>query len=371
MSLASALVAGALRRLEPERAHEATLRALELGLAPRGAADDPVLATELCGLHLANPVGLAAGFDKDARVFPAMFHLGFGLVECGTVTPRPQAGNPRPRLFRLPQERAVINRMGFNNAGLDAFAARVTPWDRAAGAPLTLPPRAARRDRAAGALVANIGANKDSADRVGDYVTGLERLWPLADGLTVNVSSPNTPGLRALQSGAALDELGERLAAARARLRREAGGDGPPLFLKVAPDLDEGEIEAIAGRAARHGFDALVVSNTTSARPPGLAGRHAGETGGLSGAPLAGRAAAVLRLFAAALADGPVRLVAAGGIASGADALARIRAGASAVQLYTALVYAGPGLVAEIKRDLAARLRAEGFGSVREAVGAG
>ena len=358
MSVPAQAAAAALRRLPPEMAHELTLRALELGLGPRAGEDDPALATEAAGLRLPNPLGLAAGFDKDARVSAPLLRAGFGWVEAGTVTPHPQAGNPRPRLFRLPEDRAVINRMGFNNGGLDAYAARL-----------------ARRDRRAGVVVANIGANKDSADRIGDYVLGLESLWGLADGFTVNVSSPNTPGLRALQSAEALDELGGRLAEARARLG--GGGRGAPLFLKVAPDLDEAEVEAVADRAAAHGFDGLVVSNTTVARPDDLRGAARGEAGGLSGAPLFARSTAVLRLFAEALAErrtstgARLVLVAAGGVASGADALAKLRAGACAVQLYTALVYGGPALAATIKADLLARLRAEGFRSVAEAVGAG
>ena len=350
MSGLSALGAAALRRLPAETAHEATLRALELGLGPRATADDPALAVEVAGLRLPNPVGLAAGFDKDARVSGPLLRAGFGWVEAGTVTPRPQAGNPRPRLFRLAEDEAVINRMGFNNGGLDAYAARL-----------------GRRDRRAGVVVANIGANKDAADRIDDYVAGLERLWALADGFTVNVSSPNTPGLRALQSAAALDELGERLASARRRLR----GEGPdrPLFLKVAPDLDDAAIEAIAGRAHAHGFDGLVVSNTTVERPESLRGAAKGEAGGLSGAPLFARSTAVLRRFAEALGalPGPrLALVGVGGVASGADAWAKLRAGADTVQLYTALAYAGPALVGEIKRDLLARMRAEGFRAVRD-----
>ena len=355
MSAVHRLGAAALRRLDPERGHALALLALEAGLGPRDRSPaDPVLRTRVAGLELANPVGLAAGFDKDARVPRQMARAGFGFVECGTVTPRPQAGNPRPRMFRLREDRAVINRLGFNNGGLDAFAARL----------------AARAETGA-PVVANIGANKDASDRVGDYVAGFERLWPLADGITVNVSSPNTPGLRALQTADALDELGERLAGARARLRGEAAGAGPPLFLKVAPDLDAAEIEAIAVRAVRHGFDALVVSNTTVERPAALSSAQAGEAGGLSGAPLFARSTRVLAEFAQALRGGPVQLIGVGGVGGGADALAKIRAGARAVQLYTALAYAGPALVAEIKRDLALRLRAEGFASVEEAVGTG
>ena len=358
MSALAQAGAAALRRLPPETAHELTLRALEVGLGPRAEADDPALAVEVAGLRLPNPLGLAAGFDKDARVSNALLHAGFGWVEAGTVTPQPQAGNPRPRLFRLREDRAVINRLGFNNGGLDAYAARL-----------------ARRDRATGAVVANIGANKDSPDRIGDYVLGLERLWGLADGFTVNISSPNTPGLRALQSTAALDELGGRLAERRDRLR--GAERGPPVLLKVAPDLDEAEVEAIADRTLAHGFDGLVVSNTTLDRPDTLRGATRAEAGGLSGAPLFARSTAVLRLFAQALAGrrtaagARVALVGAGGVASGADALVKLRAGADAVQLYTALVYGGPALAVRIKADLLARVRAEGFRSVGEAVGTG
>ena len=359
MSLPAALadLAGAgLRRLEPERAHELGLRALEAGLgpsAPAGASDG--LAVRLAGLDLPNPIGLAAGFDKDARVPAALLRAGFGWVECGTVTPLPQAGNPAPRLFRLTEERAVINRLGFNNGGLEAFCGRM-----------------ARRDRAAGIVGANLGANKDSVDRMADYVAGLVRVWPLADHVTVNVSSPNTPGLRALQGAGALDELGGRLAEARAALRLGAGGAaGPPLFLKIAPDLDAGEIVMIVERARAHGFDGLVVSNTTVSRPDGLRGAAAGEAGGLSGAPLFARSTAVLREAAGAARGTGLVLVAAGGVASGADVLAKLRAGASAVQLYTALAYAGPGVVPRMLRDLRQRLQAEGFGSVAEAAGAG
>ncbi len=350
-----ALAASALQRLDAERAHELGLRALEAGLAPRAPADvNAGLGVRLAGLDLPSPIGLAAGFDKDARAPAALIAMGFGWVECGTVTPQPQPGNPRPRIFRLPDERAVINRLGFNNGGLDAFAARL-----------------ARRDRARGVVGANIGANKDSADRVGDYVQGLRRVWALVDHVTVNISSPNTPGLRALQGADALDELGERLAQARGSLRAEAGGrTGPPLFLKIAPDLEGAEVEAIVGRAARHGFDGLVVSNTTVARPRGLRGAAAGEAGGLSGAPLFARSTEVLRDAALAARGTGLVLVAAGGIATGGDVLAKLRAGASAVQLYTALVYGGPGLVARVARDLRQRLQAEGFRSVAEAVGA-
>ena len=352
----SSLATAGLRRLEPEQAHGLALAALQAGLGPRAMPEpDDLLRTRIIGLDLPSPIGLAAGFDKDARVPAAMLRAGFGWVECGTVTPLAQAGNPRPRLFRLPEHRAVINRLGFNNGGLEAFADRL-----------------ARRDRAQGVVGANIGANKDSADRIGDYVTGLNRVWPLADHVTVNVSSPNTAGLRALQSAQALDELGARLATARAVLRAGAGGaSGPPLLLKIAPDLDALEIEALVQRASRHGFDGLIVSNTTVSRPSDLTGPAAGEAGGLSGAPLFALSTRVLAEVAAAARGTGLTLVAAGGVGSGADVLAKLRAGASAVQLYTALVYAGPGLVPRLARELRQRLQADGFRTVAEAVGAG
>ena len=336
------LATRALHALEPENAHRAAIQGLKLGLGPRPAgADDPILATRLAGLDLPNCIGLAAGFDKDAEVPDAMLAAGFGFVECGTVTPLPQTGNPRPRLFRLTEDRAVINRMGFNNRGLEAFAARLAGRRRG------------------GIVGANIGANKDAADRIADYVTGLKRVAELCDYVTVNISSPNTPGLRALQTRAALDDLLGRLAEVR------AGQDArPPVFLKVAPDLDAEEPGEIAAAVRRHGFDGIIVSNTTVARPSTLTSPQAGEAGGLSGAPLFGPSTTVLRAFREADADIP--LIGVGGIASGADAYAKLRAGADAVQIYSALVYEGPNLVRRIKRELAALLKAEGLGSVMD-----
>jgi dihydroorotate dehydrogenase len=335
-----------MRLLEPEDAHSAAILALRLGLGPKAPSDDPVLAGALAGVPVPNVVGLAPGFDKNAAVFGPMLRAGFGFVECGTVTPEAQRGNPRPRLFRLTEDRAVINRMGFNNGGLETFVGRL-----AGGGP--------------GVVGANIGANKDSADRIGDYVEGLTTLWGRAAYLTVNISSPNTPGLRALQTKAALDELLGRLAEARAALPAERAA---PIFLKVAPDLESGEVEAIVEACVTHGLSGIIVSNTTVSRPP-LRSRFRDEAGGLSGAPLAPLAAARLAEFARAAA-GRLALVAVGGIASGAEAYARIRAGACAVQLYSALVFEGPGLVTRIKRDLAQRLQADGFRSVTEAIGA-
>jgi len=339
------LATRALHRLDPENAHRAAILGLKLSFGPRARGrDDPILATRIAGLALPNCVGLAAGFDKDAEVPDAMLAAGFGFVECGTVTPLPQVGNPRPRLFRLSEDQAVINRMGFNNQGLAPFARHL----------------AERRRQ--GVVGANIGANKDASDRIADYVTGLNRVAGLCDYITVNVSSPNTPGLRALQTRAALDELLGRLAEAR-----NAQAVRPPVFLKVAPDLDAEEPGEIATAVRRHGFDGIIVSNTTLDRPATLRSPWAGEAGGLSGAPLFQRSTDMLRAFRQA--DATLPLIGVGGIASGADAYAKIRAGADAVQLYSALVYAGPGLVSEIKRDLAARLRAGGFASVAEASG--
>ncbi|MDP1600835.1 quinone-dependent dihydroorotate dehydrogenase [Phenylobacterium sp.] len=339
------IAARVLHVLDPEDAHRFTIRALQAGLGPGSGADDPILATEVAGLRLPNCVGLAPGFDKNAEVFGPMLRAGFGFVECGTVTPLPQAGNPRPRLFRLSEDQAVINRMGFNNEGLEAFAGRLAR-------------------RGPGIVGANIGANKEAEDRIGDYVTGLTRLWGLASYFTINISSPNTPGLRALQTKAALEELLGRLAQARDGLPAEGR---VPMFLKVAPDLEDGEVEAIVETVVANGLHGIIVSNTTITRPS-LASKHAGEAGGLSGAPLTQLSTQMLGLFHHAAA-GRVALIGAGGIGSGEDAYAKLRAGASAVQLYSAMVYGGPGLVTRIKRDLAACLRRDGFASVAAAVG--
>lgn len=346
------VAARALHAFDPEDAHGLAIKGLKAGLGPRDVGpDDPILSIQLAGLSLPNCIGLAAGFDKNAEVPDAMLAAGFGFVEAGTVTPLAQAGNPRPRLFRLTQDRAVINRMGFNNEGLEPFARRLS----------------ARKGRG-GVVGANIGANKDATDRIQDYVTGLTRLWGLSDYFTANISSPNTPGLRALQTKAALEELLGRLAETRASLKAQSGQDYP-IFLKVAPDLEDGEVEAIVGTVVAAGLDAIIVSNTTIARPETLKSPFAGESGGLSGAPLLTASTDVLKRFHAA-AGGRVALIGAGGVASGADAYAKIRAGAQAVQLYSALVYGGPGLVVRIKRELAARLRADGFVAVQDAVGA-
>jgi dihydroorotate dehydrogenase len=343
MSGVTDIGAALLRRLDPETAHGLAIRALQAIPLPKPAADDPVLTTTIAGLRLPNPVGLAAGLDKNGEALGGLSKLGFGFVECGSVTPVAQDGNPRPRLFRLTEDRAIINRMGFNNAGLEAFAGRLG-------------------DRSRGPVVgANLGANKDTEDRAADYVAGLERLDGLADYFTINISSPNTPGLRALQGREALDDLLGRVAEARPKVAKRS-----PVFLKIAPDLTAAEIAMIVEAALAHGVDALIVSNTTLDRP-GLRSPDAGEAGGLSGAPLRDRALNALR-DAAGASGGRLPLIGVGGIASGEDAYARIRAGASAIQLYSALIYEGPGLIGRIKRDLAQRLRADGFSSISEAV---
>lgn len=334
-----------LRRLDPEVAHGLAIKALAWTPLPPARIDDPILATDIAGLKLSNPVGLAAGLDKNGEALRGLSRLGFGFVECGSVTPRPQDGNPRPRLFRLSEDRAVINRMGFNNAGLEAFAARLArrPADAVVGA--------------------NLGANKDTEDKAADYVAGLHRLAGLADYFTINISSPNTPGLRALQGRAALDDLLGRIAEARTP-------GGGPVFLKIAPDLTVTEIGMIVEATLAHGIDGLIVSNTTLDRPDSLRSPQRHEAGGLSGAPLKARARLALRAAAEAGA-GRLPLIAVGGIDSGAEAYTRIRAGASAVQLYSALIYDGPGLVGRIKRDLAQRLRSDGFSTIQEAIQAG
>ena len=343
MTIAFAALKPLLFALDPETAHGLTLAALKTGLVPAAPADDPILATRFAGLALPNPIGLAAGFDKDAEVPDAMLKLGFGFVECGSVTPRPQPGNPKPRLFRLVEDGAVINRFGFNSHGVEFAHARLE----------------ARQGRP-GVVGINLGANKDGDDRTGDYVTGLRALAPLASYVTVNISSPNTPGLRSLQDGAALADLIARAMAARGNL-------AVPLFIKVAPDQGADDWATIARACIDGGVDGLIVSNTTITRPR-LISRHGGEAGGLSGAPLKPLAQAALQRFRAET-GGALPLIAVGGIASGQDAYDRIRAGASAVQLYSALVYQGPGLVRRIKGELAALLRRDGFASVSAAVG--
>ena len=332
-----------LRRLDPERAHGLALAALSLGLAGRApASDDAGLGVRAMGLAFANPIGIAAGFDKDARVMRPLARLGFGFVEAGTVTPRPQPGNPKPRLFRLPEEGAVINRMGFNNDGLDAFEARLRRLR--AGPPLGVP------------LGANLGINKDGADPPLDYAHGVQRLASLADYLVINLSSPNTPGLRDLQRVERLGTLLDAVVSARGPLRT-------PLLVKLAPDLETASLGGIVETAIAAGIDGLIVSNTLLARPPTLAGRHAGESGGLSGRPLRARATEMLAEISR-LSAGRLTLIGSGGIETGADVLARLRAGADLVQVYTSFAYDGPGLLCRLKRELRQALRDGGLASL-------
>jgi dihydroorotate dehydrogenase len=351
--------------LDAERAHRLTIRALRAVPAGLPPPTDPVLAIEVAGLDFPNPIGLAAGFDKDGEVFRQMLGFGFGFVEVGTLTPRPQAGNPKPRLFRLREDRAVINRMGFNNGGFDALEAR-PPLRRSTLGQLNFK----LSGRNSGRVGINIGANKDSPDRIADYVEGVRRMSRQGVWLTINVSSPNTPGLRGLQDEGALREL---LAAVR-QARDEVSPPlrdfprFPLLFLKIAPDLEPEEIDSVARAAIEGGIDALIVANTTVSRPP-LRSKHAGESGGLSGAPLKDLALQRLKDFRAAT-GGALPLIAVGGIENGVDAYARIRAGASLVQLYTALVYQGPGVARSIAGELRLLLRRDGFATLAEAVGA-
>jgi len=339
-----------LRLLPPETAHRASIAALRTGIAPsRPESDAPSLGISLWGRRFPNPIGLAAGFDKNAEVPDAMLRFGFGFVETGTVTPRPQPGNPKPRMFRLVEDHALVNRLGFNNEGLDVARARL----------------AARRGRA-GLVGANLGKNRDSAEAVADYVAGVRALAGFADYLVVNVSSPNTPGLRDLQRKASLLALISALKSARAEA---TPSDPPPLLLKIAPDLTQDERAEIAEAALESGIDGLVISNTTVARPAELRSRHAHESGGLSGKPLFA-VSTVLVGEMRRLTRNRLPLIGVGGIASAADAYAKIRAGASLVQLYTALIYEGPGLVLRIKRDLAGFLARDGFASIGDAVGA-
>ena len=335
--------------LPPETAHAVAITTLRLRTGRLGGGrpgPDPRLATRIGPLHLDNPIGLAAGFDKDARAVRGTFDLGFGFVEVGGVTPRPQPGNPRPRVFRLTRHGALINRLGLNSAGQAVVAARLA---------------ALRRRAMPGPIGVNLGFNKDSPQPIDDYVSGATTLAPLADFLTVNVSSPNTPGLRDLQKPEALGDL---LAAVRSAL---ADGPQPALLVKIAPDLDEAAERAVAQIVLAAGVDALVVGNTTIARPADLPAWAQSQAGGLSGRPLADRATAQIAQMAR-LTDRAVPIIGVGGVASGADAYAKIRAGAAAVQLYTALVFHGPGLVRRIIRDLAGLLARDGL-RVADAVG--
>ena len=342
-TLASAVIP-LLRWMDPERAHLLALRALRSGLAGRDRrADDPALAVDAMGLHFSNPIGLAAGFDKNALAAAALMRLGFGFVETGTVTPRPQFGNPLPRLFRLEADRAVINRNGFNNDGLDAYLARF-------GAVPTGPVP----------LGANVGINKDNADPERDYPALIAAVATRASYIVINVSSPNTPGLRDLQSEARLKSI---LAAVNRAVPQR-----PPLLVKIAPDLADAGIAAVVETCVSGGVQGLIVSNTTISRPSGLRSANAQQAGGLSGAPLFTLSTRVLAKTYL-LARGRLALIGVGGVRTGAHALTKIQAGADLVQLYSEFAYAGPVLIPRLKRELLTALRQQGFANVREAVG--
>ncbi len=335
-----------LRGLDPESAHRLTIKALSVLGSRRPPADDPRLTVRAFGLEFPNPIGLAAGFDKNAEVPRAMLGLGFGFVEVGSITPRPQSGNARPRIFRLEEDRAVINRLGFNNQGIEA--AKQHLWRALEGG---------------GVIGVNVGANKDSTDRAADYVRGLTQLAPLASYITVNISSPNTPGLRGLQDRTEFEGLLGKLLEARRQLTHRV-----PLLVKIAPDLDDSALSDIASIALAKKLDGLIVSNTTIARPDSLKSANAKETGGLSGAPLFSPSTEVLKKIRA-LTQGKLTLIGVGGVSSGADAYAKIRAGASLVQLYTAFAYEGPALILRIKQELIESMKRDGFKSIAEAVG--
>jgi dihydroorotate dehydrogenase len=339
-----------LRCLDPETAHRLTVRALSAGLGPStgGWVPDARLGQSLFGLRFPHPVGIAAGFDKDAEAFAGALKLGAAFVEVGTMTPRPQPGNPRPRLFRLPEDGAVINRNGFNNSGLEAGAARL-----------------ARRERTQGIVGANVGANKGVETPESDYAAGVRATARLADYITINVSSPNTPGLRDLQAPGPLREL---LKAAKAARKDVTGETGPAILLKIAPDLDDAQLEGIVGVVLDEGIDGMIVSNTTIARPASLKGASKAEMGGLSGAPLFEPSTTILAKTYR-LTGGKLPLIGVGGIDSGATAYTKIKAGASLVQLYTALIYKGPGLVRQIAEELGTLLERDGCSSVTEAIG--
>jgi dihydroorotate dehydrogenase len=344
------LIRPLLRALPAETAHRVTLTALSWGggglVAGRAEPDPPSLRQKLWGRDFSNPIGVAAGFDKDALVPEALLRLGCGFAETGTVTPRPQAGNPRPRIFRLDEDRAVINRLGFNNQGLEKTLARLRARPRT------------------GVVGVNLGKNRDSEDAVADYLDGVRRVGRLADYFVINVSSPNTPGLRDLQRREILGDLLRQVVAAR-----DTVAAGVPLLVKIAPDLTAEERTDIAALAPETGIDGIVIANTTIARPSSLRSRHAAEAGGLSGKPLFTASTALLGEIYR-LMEGKIPLIGVGGVAGAADAYAKIRAGASLVQLYTALVFEGPALIGRIKRGLAELLRRDGYASVADAVGA-
>ncbi len=350
LTLLDRIILPLLNSLDAETAHDLAIRALELGLVPRARRlEETILCTRVWGLGFPSPVGLAAGFDKNARAAAALLRLGFGFVEVGTVTPKPQPGNPKPRLFRLREDKAIINRFGFNNDGLEVFADRLEKF----------------ANKKPGIIGANVGMNKKVTDPAADYAQGIERLAPLADYLVINVSSPNTQGLRDLQGKEQLLALLTEAQAARARSYRPQ----TPLLIKIAPDLEAADIDEIAHIALNKNVDGVIATNTTIARPANLSGKHAAETGGLSGAPLLDRSTDVLRRLYQ-VTEGKLPLIGVGGVFTAADAYRKIRNGASLVQVYTGFIYGGMDTAMRINTGLAELLAADGFGSVAEAVGA-
>lgn len=342
-----------LFRLDPEDAHTMTLRLLKTGMVPRCAgAQDEALAQTLWGLKFPNPVGLAAGFDKNAEVIGPVLSMGFGFAEAGTVTPKPQHGNPRPRIFRDPGHEAVINRLGFPSVGMNAFKANLEKF-------------LSRKPVPRGVVGINIGMNKSSADPAKDYAVLINMLGPMADYLTINISSPNTPGLRDLQEPGPLAEL---LGVVMEQRRKACGTMQPPLLLKLAPDLEEDHQGAIAATVMDAGIDGLILTNTTISRPGDLPETFAHEKGGLSGQPLKDLSTRVIRNFYR-LTKGRIPIIGAGGVSSGSDAYAKIKAGASLVQLYSALVFRGPSVANSINQELSALLKKDGYPNITAAIG--
>ncbi len=336
--------------LDAERAHHLALLSLKLGLYPRNSkTPDPVLATNLWGLSFPTPIGMAAGFDKNAEVFDPLLNLGFGFVETGSVTPLAQPGNDKPRMFRLPDDQAVINRLGFNNLGLEAYAQNIKKWSDQNGS---------------GVVGVNVGKNKNTEDGVSDFVKGVAALSDYASYIVVNVSSPNTPGLRDLQ---ARDDLKSLLAAIMQT--RDECSKHPPLLVKIAPDLSEEDKIDIAEVASEIKIDGIVVSNTTIERPDSLKNDNRAETGGLSGEPLFEMSTQVLRDMYR-LTDGKIPLIGVGGVSNGEQAYAKIKAGASLVQLYSAMIYRGPGIASAIAEELVGLVKKDGYANVSEAIGA-
>ena len=343
LSLLSSAALPLLRRLDPETAHNLALRTLALGLAPRATpADHPALGVTAFGRHFSNPIGLAAGFDKNAAAGPAIMRLGFGFVETGSVTPRPQPGNPTPRLFRLTEDRGIVNRLGFNNLGLAVYVRNLA---RLSGR--TIP------------LGANVGINKDGADPIRDYPALIEAVGKLVDYAVINVSSPNTPGLRDLQSEAQLRRILQAVATVASR---------PPLLVKIAPDLSRDGLAAVVETCVEEGVQGLIVGNTTISRPAGLKSPHAAQSGGLSGLPLQPLSTTMLAR-ASLLARGRLVLIGVGGVFTGRDALTKIQAGASLVQLYSSFAFHGPALIPRLKTELLAALRDARFAGVQDAIG--